>query len=509
MFFKVKNLLSVILCLMLLMSAAACNRVEEETSKTATGESADEGFDYEGEDGNNIVDSEGYLVNSEGQYVDDKGNIVSQPKRPTTSAKSGSSTGSITSTPSGAVSTPTEMEAKDMQGRVFKSALNWSELAENNGGWGKAYWEYKREIEKKYNCKIQHVYMSYENIANTVITSIMAGGEPAADWFVSMAPTMLPLVRSGKLYPVSDLPHFIPERVGEIGRFNGKAYSVGNKYSRSVCGALILYNMDYFKSRNLPDLMDLYLNNPNDWTWAKLREIAKEATSGPVTGLLPVTSHAEFLVQLIRANGGTMVTRTGNGFDFKPNVLNNANVLNAMTLYREMFQDGSLGGNSNDPAPAFSNGQAAMMAAHQNSIEKVATLAKFNVGGVPYPLMPDNASNAVTVGSYGTTIGMPVNAKNPDDVLMVMNDFVGSENKIDWKDHLMDLYGSTKLLAVHEKYLSLQKASTVLYDYAIPFGGVDYALFDSLAKGTVTPQQAVTQLNQNFRNAIDSFKSAG
>ncbi|MCE5171466.1 extracellular solute-binding protein [Paenibacillus profundus] len=204
-----------------------------------------------------------------------------------------------------------ELLAFDMGGEPVKF-MTWGGPPEE----GKTNQEdvrYKRmkEIEKKYNTKIEWVTVPWGEGASKIAAAGLSG-EPAADFLILDLYLAYPsLAQQGYLRPVDDLINLDdtkwPKKIKEFSSFGGKIYGLVENVG---AGAGLYYNRTLLKREGLEAPHELI--KKGEWTWDKYLEMAKKATKDlngdgaidqwGIVSYAPV--HAR---QLVYSNNGNIV----------------------------------------------------------------------------------------------------------------------------------------------------------------------------------------------------------
>lgn len=487
---KVAAVLALLLCVTLLFTACSGTTPKDEETTTTTTASA----------GDSTTTDTGSSANQGSTTTKGDGTTTKADGKTTTTTKANVSSGKDTS-------------VRDLKGRVINYVAYWAELEKGTSQRANTYWKLKEEIQKKYNCTIKHIYKSRDAIDTEVIPSILSGA-PIADVFSVQQDRMYSLINKKVIYPLSDLDEFdfsedkwSPAMIA-MATVDGKVYGV-NPSDGPYCNTMLLYNKDYFKANNLPDLFQL--QKAGTLTWDKFREIAKSATKGNVKGFA-MTSADEFMVQsLIHANGGKMVSR-GKGLDFTC-TLNTKNTINAMQFWQDMRQkDNSVldpGANGYEYCmEQFAAGNAAMHLGEVYQFADIVNKANFEIGAVLFPAGPDSNLPYMLDTSNASPYVMSANTKNPADVAMVMDQFLGID-QLPWEEYYYDMFYSDEVVASMRTYRDLVRQGKFLIDYGTCVGNT-YELgihggLTAVAKGEKTPAQVIEEVQGKLQSAINTF----
>ncbi len=323
-----------------------------------------------------------------------------------------------------------EEEIRDLGGRVIKVAAWWDMTPQGGTPSGDRQVARREEMEKKYNFKFEYVNIPWEEVTETYTASVMAG-DPAADIFTVEDNWLPGLVNKGFVQPLDEFFDFSDDKwdslTKELSTFDGKVYGMatGKWWPR----AMMFYNKEIFARENLPDPYELMMNG--EWTWEKMREIAKAATKDTDgDGVIDQwgIGGIDMDIGLIYSNGATFA-------DIKDGkaVLNlrDPKVVEALNFYYELAHvDKSLYSKftyGEEPpwdiaATMFQDGKIAMFWYQYWKIDDFKDNMADDYGLLlpPYgPSDPDKKYKPLVTGHNFQTI--PKNVKNPEDVAFIWN----------------------------------------------------------------------------------------
>ena len=491
---KLQKVLMIILCLSILMVSGCKGKITVPPESSSSENSSQESTDSH--------DSEASQDETESGESSAESN--------SSAASSGKTSSSKASSGSDTEAGKKDTSIRDLKGRTISYVVNWPELKKGENQRANDYWKTKESIEKKYNCKIKHVYKTPDAIEKEVIPSILSGA-PIADVFYTSGDKIFPMIKKNMLYPVSDLNQFDftedkwgGKKHNDLSLVNGKRYYFGNT-GGAPAGAMLLYNIDYFKANNLPDLFTL--QKEGKWDWTALKNIAKDATKGDVIGLLGPIGIAEFAKTFIQYNGGVMVKR-GTGLDFSV-TLNSKNTTNALTTFKQMVTDDkSTKVTGMTSASEFAKGKAAMYWAETYRFPEITSAMKFKLGGVTFPSGPDAPSKNFLPCIPGAGFVIPATVSNPKDIAMILDKFIGADNTLNWEDYYYDMVYSKDIITTFKKIGEMGK-NPFTAEYVDAVGdlygiGLHGPLSDA-ASGQQTPAQAIESLETSLKNAVKNF----
>lgn len=402
---------------------------------------------------------------------------------------------------------------RDLKGRVINYVTYWNELKKGSSQVANSYWKQKEEVEKKFNCKIKFVFKTREAIDAEVKSSILSGA-PIADIFTVSQDALYAMAFRNLLYDQGSLRQLDfseakwEPSTREISTIDGKVYgswATPGPYSF----AMLMYNIDYFKANNLPDLFDL--QQKGKLNWDKLRQIAKDATKGNVKGLAMSSADESMMRFIISANGGRLVSR-GKSYDFKV-TMNSKNTINAIEFWKKLRnEDKSVlenpGMGYTYGAEQFAKGNAAMQLAQRDMWSGIVDQARFKIGMVLFPSGPDATLPYLVDETNKSMTVMPVNVKNPEDVAAVWDAYAGADQP-PWEDRYYDMFNNKDIITSMKKYVELVHQGKYNVDYTSCIGntyglGIHTGLI-AAAAGTKTPAQAVEEVESLLKTAVNGF----
>jgi ABC-type glycerol-3-phosphate transport system substrate-binding protein len=170
-------------------------------------------------------------------------------------------------------------------------------------------------IEEKYNVNYVHTEVGTDNIWDLTLTSDMSGVAAADLVYFALNRVLPPCINGIAL----DYSQFAPPNADILNdqRFiSNPANILGNgyimvynteAYANGIYGRLLALNVDLIHEVGCEDPRDIYDANPNDWTWERFEEIAKDIkrASTPARELWALCGgHSDILQRLIASNGG-------------------------------------------------------------------------------------------------------------------------------------------------------------------------------------------------------------
>lgn len=369
-----------------------------------------------------------------------------------------------------------------------------------------------KAAEEKYNCKIEYITITWDQIVSKFTSSVLSG-EPIADIVLFEMTRALPvLAESDLIIPVDDYFDFNdrkwPPIIRQIGRYKGKQYGFTN-YCWTVTG--IFYNKVLFDRLGLPDPYMLQENG--DWTWEKFAEIAQMATrdedgdgENDLWGLA-IQGH-NLYSPLILSNNANIINFDENGRAIY--ALDDPNAIEALQFFEDLHNKYKVVAPVEDPtdwyeAPRkFSEGNIAMFFGHGWDGQEFKNTMKDDFGFVFFPKGPKASDYIVPVQQECKIYVMPKYAKHPREVAKVFeeispfyNDNVGFES---WINTFLDTDGEKNTAR-----MMLEKGKVSLHQAYPTF---DNLLFNKIAREIIIDNISVEDFVKKFKDeaqkAIDS-----
>lgn len=325
----------------------------------------------------------------------------------------------------------------DLNGYTVKIAQWWDGSPQD-----KTIIDRYRAAEEKYNCKIEYVTITWDQIVSKFTSSVLSG-EPIADIVLFEMTRALPvLAESDLIIPVDDYFDFNdpkwPPIIKQTGKYAGKQYGFNNS-SWSVSG--IYYNKELFSSLGLADPYELQENG--EWTWGKFLEIAQKATrdedgdgENELWGLA-IQGH-NLYSSLVLSNDANIINIDDNGK--ATFALDDPNAIEALQFFGDLHNKYKVVVPATDAtdwyeAPRrFSKGDIAMFFGQSWDGQDFKTAMKDDFGFVFMPKGPKASDYIVPVQQECKIYVMPKHAKHPKEVAKVFeeifsfnNDMVGFE----------------------------------------------------------------------------------
>lgn len=336
-------------------------------------------------------------------------------------------------------------ESINLDGRVIKIAAWWDLTPPGNTASEKARLAKIKELEEKYNMKIEFVNVPFDEYVNKFTTTVLAG-EPFADIVKLEYKAALPAVLKGQLLPISEFTkpeHDIHNKQALVAKspsIAGGEYAFDNPTTLSVG---IHYNRDVFKKLGLPDLHDVY--NKGEWTWDKLLEIAKQATKDTDNdGKIDTYGFSAWAGlmgrHLAAANGAKIVDdaagkeglsdpRTIEAIEFLNKLYNVENVTKIKTGNKTNWEE----------TETFKDGNVAMFVGAEWQMRDLT----FDIGVVPFPLGPQGSKEMTYANTAAAANFIPKGVKDPQIVYQIFEEMqdIPQLEEYPGQEYLESLYG--------------------------------------------------------------------
>lgn len=226
----------------------------------------------------------------------------------------------------------------DFGGRTINFAA-WMELAPKAGTkTGDEMVARSAAMETEFNCKIKYLVVPFEQYLNKLITTTMAG-TPFADIAAMRNEDFLMLVKKGYLTDLGSLAGLDLKDDTIFHQGISTMTTIDNKPYGYVTGKILypyqvfFWNKSLFERDNLPNLYEL--QEKGEWTWAKMREIAKSATKDTNNDGKPDQwgISDSMIDSLIASNNAMQISMTDNKFI---DTMNSAPVVDAYNFYSDI-----------------------------------------------------------------------------------------------------------------------------------------------------------------------------
>ena len=203
----------------------------------------------------------------------------------------------------------------------------------------------KKDIEKKYNCKLETRKATYEE----VVASIVAGSPIIDIWAVRYDSDFLNAYDAELIQPIEDLKCIDLGDTTKFSNFSHK-YKIGDKhyafypqlygYMQISVHSVLYANKTLLKASGV-DIDDIYaLQKSGKWTWDEFAKIAKKVTNAS-KGVYAIQEDADgYLYRSLMASNNTDYVVLKNG-SLKFNAASK-DAKEVMNFYSDLMADGSM-----------------------------------------------------------------------------------------------------------------------------------------------------------------------
>lgn len=268
-----------------------------------------------------------------------------------------------------------------------------------------------QEFMDRYNVKINWIPMTYDEYTSKLPQLVATGNAP--DTAVMTDATSLAFMYQGLCAPIDeyldlDDPYW-DQDVLEAYKMNGHYYAVNTNEIETF---FVYYNRTLFDELGLEDPYTLYENG--EWTYDKLREIARKATiyedDNTTVKCYGIGTHAR--EAFVLANGGKFIDWDESQGTYVSTLKSEATIT-GLNFLRDIIADGSM----NPSIQGFTEFPARKIAMFverpMNAISNYDLLNTMEdeIGIVPFPQGPN--ADQVYAPSIFVTNFVPTNCKNP------------------------------------------------------------------------------------------------
>lgn len=333
-------------------------------------------------------------------------------------------------------------EAKDMEGRTIRIGIWWDEYWDSNyqtlddveaaaGSVGNTETmqmklDKIREIEKKWNCKIEWVNLGWDGIQESISTSVVAG-TPECDIYLSDTAWVLPAIMNGYAqkftdYAPADADVLNEQKILTSTKILGQDEYLFHESSIYPGSASYLaYNKEMVNSLGLEDPNDLAAKG--EWTWDKFAEYCQKCTQDTDgNGTPDVYGYGSVGIETIKglmcANNAELAVSDKEGlsseasiqaFQFMDKLYNVDKTARPYTY------------EWNDDRDSLFNGQAAFAFVTTNELNGSGSGCDFPIYICPAPLGP-NGDGSMTPARFVNEYFIPINVEDPTSVYCIFEE---------------------------------------------------------------------------------------
>jgi ABC-type glycerol-3-phosphate transport system substrate-binding protein len=365
-----------------------------------------------------------------------------------------------------------------------------------------------RRIEKKYNCKIEFVNLTWEGTIESINTSITAG-TPDCDAYMTDLQFGPKAAAAGLAQALQD---FLPadadvlsdqQIAKKLNVFGLEKDYLFAAQGVNTDGIAMAYNKTMLDELGLEDPQELYKNG--QWTWEKFEELAKACTKdNDGDGTTDVYGYGSIwtytLPQFALSNGGTIASTTTEGLS-SPQVVEALDFINKLYTVDKVARPWNPD-DWNDNLNAWSDGKVAFWGT-QAWVQGSFPDTTYEIHIVPYPQGPSGDGSMATT-TTGTWWMIPVGVKDPDKVYKVVEEYwnwyngdTSYRDDTEWAEGCFQSEEDFNILTDIST-----KAATDLYGgIGFDFGAEMLGIMD----GSVTVSQAVESKKQVLQDLLDEI----
>lgn len=395
-------------------------------------------------------------------------------------------------------------EKIDLNGATIRFAMWWDGAPKADTELGELNVARHKEIEEKYNVKIEYVNIPWGEMVEKM-TSTALSGEPFAD-IIKLEFRWIPaLLAGGYLKPLNDFTdiskeELLPGSVKVAGTFDGKLYGFNDSFNES--GGLF-YNKTMFVREGIADPYEL--QQKGEWTWAAYLDAAKKLTKDTNGDGKPdqygISGDPTILANyLIHSNEGSIVdVATGKiAFD-SPNALEAYDFMAALYNDHKVIMPNE-GNNWEDPRRYFTEGLVGMTQGWVwEGAGRMEAMAD-DWGYVFFPKGPKAMDYAVPVTNSNMYF-IPAGAKYPKEAYEIWKELVlwdkTEEGFTDWLE--------VSLPSEEAIDTALQMPNKMRMENWEGFNLADvlYGMNDRIAKGEEPPATAIEKVKLDAQARVD------
>ncbi len=377
-----------------------------------------------------------------------------------------------------------------------------------------------KEVEQKYNVKIEFVNLTWDGIQESINTSILAG-KPDCDIYEADVTFAVPAVANGYVQKLDDV---IPADANLLNGqeifakadagLEGNYLFLSNSGETQVAGTYMLaFNTKMLKDAGLEDPNVLF--EKGEWTWDKYREYLQKLTQDTngdgVTDVYGYDSRPDFLVDLLLMSNGTTIAggatenlsskEVGECLDFINTMYNVDKTARPWVSADDSYDDHTY---SYFDGKCASWITAAWISATNNKNDAAELGADFETW-VPFPIGP--SGNAETNGRKKTSSGnvwfIPTGVEDPAFVYTVFeawqnwykNDYAYRDADMTWWEDAACNEANYKVMEWTGEAGNFDLWNALGVDYQWP----------ALMMGEKTPAQIQEEGKQLLQTALDQM----
>lgn len=355
---------------------------------------------------------------------------------------------------------------------------------------------------KKTGIKVKFVKVAQKNYLTTLASRVGSGASPDLACIIGDTyPT--PIVRG--LFSELDTKYFnlnnsaYAKDVMDAYKWQGKYYTVAYKGSMMGDMYCVYFNKDMFEEKGVETPYEIWKRNPNEWTWKKFAELAKEMTYKTSDNQQIFGVSIAYPQAVMLSYGTDLIKMTDNGLvnNTKDTKLKEAwKAINELKTSQSMMRDNA---HQND----LINKKVAMHVNGQWLMQKASAYStgmKEAWGVAPFPKQD---GGEYYVPFRGTMWGVPKNAKNVEGAAACLDYWLNPVNAES------EVYASKECKEVHE-WLWNQKKMPLMSEGILNFkkAGTSATIYGELMTGAnavdTTLDKYSGDIDQSISYAMDS-----
>ena len=386
----------------------------------------------------------------------------------------------------------------DMEGYTFRIAQWWDAGPDNN----KARARQKR-IEEKYNCRIEYITVSWDQIVSKFTSSVLSG-EPMADIILFEMTRALPVFAEADLIiPVDDYFDFDdpkwPTVIKQTGRYAGKQYGF-NDTSSDISG--IFYNKELIRNQGLQD--PYLLASKKRWTWDAFLEIAKGTTKdldgdgeNDIWGLA-IQGH-NLYSPFVLSNDANIINVDDNGK--ATYTLDDPNAIEALQFFQDLHNKHGVVAPVADytdwyEAPRkFVGGGIAMFFGQAWDGQDIKQAAEFDYGFVHFPMGPKASDYMVPIQAEAKIYVMPKHAKHPREAAMIFEEISDFNNDASFTGWIKSFVSNHNEIKLAEEMIN--KGKVTMY---LGYPTFSDMLFDKICSSIIVDNMPADEFAKKFKD---------
>ncbi len=415
-----KKTTAIILCLMMMSAAfAGCSGNSKETSSmTDSAITSGDTDDVSGEDATSEATDESGVESTADGTESGGQSTANNASKSNNNTNTNSKANANTSTSGNNTGTKFDIATAPMPTRNLSNKkivyYSWAKLEDEFGKTSKSL---PNLLKKEFGITFESKFGTHDSYWDTLAKLKASGQAPdivkLPNWNFYPRPITEKLIQ-----PLDDIIDFSnpmwddTKTIRNNNKWNGKTY-VG--FISEQLQTWFYYNKKMFKDYGLSNKTPLDYYNNNDWTWARMQELADKFVKKDASGNVTQWGVTFQTCDLLASTGLELVQGDGKG-GYKFNI-KDAKIAKMMNMFYEMGKGGTGSLYGDDAVTGFKNGKVAMIGTNAgllydksgfNEMRRNGTL-----GWVPLPKM-DSSSSYYNQTSFNPGYGIAVGAKNKE-----------------------------------------------------------------------------------------------